>query len=54
MEIWKSIKGYEGYYEISNFGNVRSLDRNVKGKDGKLQFLKGKNLKNTTRQTGLP
>lgn len=29
-EIWKDIKGYEGYYQISNFGNVRSLDRWVK------------------------
>lgn len=27
MEIWKSVNGYEGYYEISNLGNVRSLDR---------------------------
>lgn len=24
-EIWKDIKGYEGYYQISNFGNVKSL-----------------------------
>lgn len=29
-EVWKDIKGYEGYYQISNFGNVRSLDRWVK------------------------
>ncbi len=27
MEIWKDISGYEGYYQISNKGNVRSLDR---------------------------
>lgn len=27
MEIWKDINGYEGYYQISNKGNVRSLDR---------------------------
>ena len=26
-EIWKDIKNYEGYYQISNYGNVRSLDR---------------------------
>ena len=26
-EIWKPITGYEGYYEISNFGNIKSLDR---------------------------
>ena len=28
-EIWKPIKGYEGLYEVSNFGNVRSLKRNT-------------------------
>ena len=26
-EIWKDIEGYEGLYQISNLGNVRSLDR---------------------------
>lgn len=25
MEIWKDIKGYEGHYQVSNLGNVRSL-----------------------------
>lgn len=32
-EIWKDIKkpiDYTGYYQISNFGNVKSLDRTVK------------------------
>lgn len=28
-EIWKSIKGYDGVYEVSNFGRVRGLDRYV-------------------------
>ena len=28
-EIWKPIKGYEGYYEVSNLGRVRSLERAV-------------------------
>jgi hypothetical protein len=27
MEIWKSIIGYEGLYEVSNYGKVKSLDR---------------------------
>ena len=27
MEIWKNIQGYENIYQISNLGNVRSLDR---------------------------
>ena len=26
-EIWKDVVGYEGLYEVSNFGNVRSLFR---------------------------
>lgn len=24
-EIWKDIIGYEGYYQVSNFGNIKSL-----------------------------
>jgi len=26
MEIWKDVKNYEGRYQISNFGNVKSLN----------------------------
>lgn len=26
-EIWKDINGYEGYYKVSNFGNVKSCAR---------------------------
>ena len=28
MEVWKSIKGYEGLYEISNLGRVKSTRKN--------------------------
>lgn len=28
-EIWREVKGYEGYYEVSNLGNVRALERIV-------------------------
>ena len=27
MEIWKDVKGYEGIYQVSNTGLVRSIDR---------------------------
>lgn len=27
-EYWMPIKGYEGLYQISNFGNIKSLKRN--------------------------
>lgn len=29
METWKAIPGYEGYYEASTFGRVRSVERTV-------------------------
>lgn len=25
MEIWRDIDGYEGHYQISNYGNVKSI-----------------------------
>lgn len=28
-EIWKAVKGFEGMYEVSNMGRVRSLDREI-------------------------
>ena len=28
QEIWKDIFGYEGLYQISNFGRVKSLNYN--------------------------
>lgn len=43
-ENWKDIKGYEGFYQISNLGNVRSLPRN--GTINKSRILKPNNVKN--------
>lgn len=40
-EIWKYLDGkYSNYYQISNIGNIRSLDRYVNGRYGK-QLKKG-------------
>lgn len=33
MEVWKDIEGYEGKYQVSNLGNVRSFTRWGKGKN---------------------
>lgn len=30
MEEWKDIEGFEGYYQVSSLGRVRSLDRMVR------------------------
>lgn len=45
-EIWKPVIGWEGLYEVSNLGNVRSLDRYVNQKNYK-KFCKGQLLKPT-------
>lgn len=46
-EFWKSVKGFEGFYEVSNFGRVRSIDRiNINSK-GVARLLKGKYLSNS-------
>ena len=29
-EIWKDIKGYEGLYQVSNLGRIKSLKRKVR------------------------
>lgn len=30
QEIWKDIEGYEGFYQVSNFGTIKSLSRYIK------------------------
>lgn len=48
MEIWKDIKGYEGLYQVSNLGNVKSLKTNKNlyysksGKYYRVGLFKGK------------
>lgn len=42
LRAWKDIEGYEGLYQVSTDGKVRSCDRWVKCRGGKFRFLKGK------------
>ena len=35
-EIWKPVIGFEGLYEVSSLGNVKSLERNGTSKGGKV------------------
>lgn len=55
-EEWKDIKNYEGLYQVSNLGNVRSLDRKIKqkNKNGEFQYVtyKGKILKIQKQKNG--
>ena len=47
--MWKAIKNYEGYYEVSDSGLIRSVDRYVKNAKGKHagedRFLRGAIMK---------
>ena len=51
QEIWKDILGYEGYYQISNKGRIKSLDRYVEPK-GKFIKVKGKILNLNKNNSG--
>lgn len=44
IEVWKSVVGYEGSYEVSSFGRVRSLDRlsPYKGSEEQKRLIKGR------------
>lgn len=39
-EIWKDIKGYEGIYQCSIYGNIRSLDWYVYEHSGEISVQK--------------
>jgi hypothetical protein len=52
-EIWKPIVGFENQYEVSDQGNIRSLNRWVPAPWGKNLFIKGKQIaldKNESRR----
>lgn len=44
IEEWKPVVGFEGYYEVSNYGNVRSLDRTTIYKNGRVHHTAGRHL----------
>lgn len=44
IERWKDVVGYEGYYQVSDLGRVRSMDRFVKHYQGSVRNWKGKIL----------
>ena len=51
-EKWKAIEGYEGAYEVSNFGNVRSVDRDIVYSNGRVVSYKGNTKKQTVDKYG--
>lgn len=51
-ECWRWIPGYEGWYQVSTRGRVRSVDRWVTYPDGSKRFIKGRILKPELNKKG--
>lgn len=51
-ELWKEIDGYNGNFLVSNFGNVKSIDRWICKKDGTKEFKYGRLIKLQRRISG--
>ena len=51
-EIWRPVRDFEGLYEVSNLGRVRSLDRITISKSGLRRRIKGKIIKAVPNNLG--
>ena len=51
-EIWKDVEGYEGFYQVSNLGRVRSIDHKVKTKGGTTRLSPGRILAQKLTKNG--
>ncbi|MBM6637480.1 NUMOD4 domain-containing protein [Staphylococcus xylosus] len=52
-EYWTEVKGYEGLYQVSNLGNIKSVDRDINRSTG-LMHLKGKPMSQYIGNRGYP
>ena len=50
VEEWKDIRGYEGRYQISNFGRVKSLSRERRTKGGGVTMMAERIMKLDTKK----
>lgn len=51
-EIWKDIIGYKGYYQISNLGRIRSVEREVNCRNNSKRILPSKNRSLFKKENG--
>ena len=49
-EVWKDIKGYEGLYQVSNMGRVKSVARTVTWKNQSVKRYKERIMKTRQKQ----
>lgn len=53
-EIWKDIEGFYGYYQVSDIGRIKSLDRVVQGVNNCKKPVKSRILKHALNTNGYP
>ncbi len=53
-EMWLPVVGHEGFYEVSDAGRVRSIDREFIRADGRRQPRRGRVLKPSSSGRGYP
>lgn len=51
-EKWEDIKGYEKLYQVSNLGNVKSVDRVIRYSSGQNRIFKGQMIKQQKSKNG--
>ena len=51
-EEWKDIEGYEGLYQVSSFGRIKSFDKTVICKNGRTFFMKGRIIRTRPNNRG--
>ena len=54
MENWKDIENYEGLYQVSNLGRVRSLERDIYCQNGVVRHIEEKILVPVLDKYGYP
>ena len=52
IEEWKDVNGYEEYYQVSNFGRVKGLNRYKKARNGSISKTKERIMAQTTTKKG--
>ena len=51
-EIWKDVKGFSGFYQVNNKGKVKSVERDVIGKNNSIRHLPEKIISDTDNGKG--
>lgn len=53
QETWRAVPGWDGLYEVSDRGRVRSLDRVITYSDGRTARLRGRIIRQTPSKMGV-